>query len=142
VEIRRATTEEAKRLKEFDPFLGERRIDNWRGELFVAVHAETLLGYITFSSALFYNRPFISLLFVREPSRHRGVGTALIRRVLELYEGLEVWISTEAVNDPAIRMFTRLGFRRSGQIEGLDGEGSMELFFRYAVPTARSPSRA
>ena len=129
--IRRPTTDEAKRLKEFDPFLGERRIDNWRGELFVAADAENILGYITFSSSLFYNRPFISLLFVREAFRRQSIGTALIRRVLDLYEGLEVWISTEAVNEPAVRMFTGLGFRSAGRVEGLDGEGSVELFFKH-----------
>lgn len=31
--IRRAKYEEAKKIKEFDEFIGDRRIDNWRGDL-------------------------------------------------------------------------------------------------------------
>jgi hypothetical protein len=44
---RRATTTEAKELRQFDEFIGERRIDNWRGELFLCereqIHAALTL---------------------------------------------------------------------------------------------------
>jgi ribosomal protein S18 acetylase RimI-like enzyme len=130
VEVRRATYDEAKRIGEFDVFAGDRRVDNWRGELLVCVEGSTVLGFVTYSPNLFYNRPFIGLLCVREGHRRRGAAAALVRRVLEIYDGLDVWASTEEGNEPALRLFSKLGFERKGRIEGLDDEKSVELFFR------------
>jgi len=104
VEVRRAMDDEVKRIEEFDVFQGDRRLDNWRGELLVCVEGGTVLGFVTYSSSLFYNRPFISLLAVREGHRRRGVAAALVGRVLEIYDGLTVWISTEEGNEPKTRI--------------------------------------
>lgn len=97
----------------------------------------TVLGFITYSSNLFYNRPFISFLLVREGHRRRGIAAALVGRVLDIYDGLAVWTSTEEGNEPAIRLFHKLGFDRKGRIEGLDHEQSVELFF---CRSARRPT--
>ena len=142
--VRRASDEDAKRIGEFDIFTGDRRVDGWRGELLVCVDedrdqadcdgrrdgAGVVVGFITFSSNVFYNRPFIGFLLVREGHRRRGVAAALVRRVLEIYDGLDVWVSTEQGNEPAIRFFEKLGFEPKGRVEGLDHERSVELFFR------------
>jgi hypothetical protein len=32
-----------------------------------------VLGYVTYSSSLFYHRPFVALLFVKESHRRRGL---------------------------------------------------------------------
>ena len=129
MEVRRATYDEAKRIKEFDVFVGDRRVDNWRGELLVCAEGGTVHGFVTYSSNLFYNRPFISLLCVREEYRRRGMAAALAERVLDIYDGLDVWTSTELGNEPAIRLFHKLGFSQKGRIEGLDDDQSVELFF-------------
>lgn len=144
--IRRATYDDAKRIEEFDVFTGDRRVDHWRGELLVCVDADderggadTVVGFVTFSSNLFYNRPFISFLIVREGYRRRGIAAALVGRVLDIYDGLAVWISTEEANEPAIRLFQKLGFERKGRIEGLDHDRSVELFF--CRPATRATGR-
>jgi ribosomal protein S18 acetylase RimI-like enzyme len=129
VQIRRATYDEAKAIEEFDVFVGDRRVDHWRGELLVCVEGGAVLGFVTYSSSLFYNRPFISFLLVREGHRRRGVAAALVGRVLEIYDGLDVWISTEDGNAAAIRLFQKLGFDHRGRIDGLDHDRSVELFF-------------
>lgn len=134
--IRRATTEEAKSIKSFDPFIGDRRIDNWRGELLVCVEHDAVVGYVSFSSSLFYHRPFVALLFVRESHRRRGIGRQLIERVLAHYEGVDVWISTEEANQPASQLFERIGFERMGTIRGLDHEHSVEAFFVHRATQA------
>jgi ribosomal protein S18 acetylase RimI-like enzyme len=142
VQVRRATEDEARRIAEFDVFTGDRRVDQWRGELLVCVDDDgdgggTVLGFVTYSSNVFFNRPFISFLLVREGYRRRGVAAALVRRVLELYDGLDVWISTEEANEPAIRLFYKLGFEPKGRVEGLDHERSVELFFRHPARRIR-----
>jgi ribosomal protein S18 acetylase RimI-like enzyme len=139
VQIRRATYDEAKGIKEFDVFVGDRRVDHWRGELLVCVEGGTVLGFVTYSSNLFYNRPFISFLLVREEHRRRGIAAALVGRVLDIYDGLDVWISTEEGNEAAIRLFHKLGFDRKGRIDGLDHDQSVELFFYRSA--RRSPDR-
>lgn len=129
MQIRRATYDEAKGIKDFDVFVGDRRVDNWRGELLVCVEDGSVLGFVTYSSNLFYNRPFISLLVVRERHRRRGIAAALVARVLDFYHGLDVWISTEEGNEAAIALFHKIGFERHGRIDGLDHDQSVELFF-------------
>lgn len=142
MEIRRATYDEAKGIKAFDVFVGDRRIDNWRGELLVCADAGTVVGFVTYSSNLFYNRPLIGLLCVREGHRRRGIAAALVDRVLGIYDGLDVWTSTEEGNGPAVRLFRKLGFVQKGRIEGLDDDRSVELFFRRAAgrPGADGPT--
>ena len=139
MQVRRASDEEAKRLAEFDVFAGDRRVDNRRGELLVCVDdngegGTTVVGFVVFSSNVFYNLPFISFLIVREGHRRRGIAERLVARVLEHFEGLHVWISTEEANEPAIRLFHKLGFDPRGRIEGLDRERSVELFFCHPAP--------
>lgn len=134
--IRRPTYEEAKSLKEFDVFLGERRIDYWRGELFVCVDGVEVVGYISHSSNMFYNRPYIVSLCVRESHRRKGIGRQLIQRVLSMYEGLEVWASTESWNVAASGLFNKLGFIKKGEIAGLDGDENIEHFFVFRAALA------
>ncbi len=78
IEIRRAKYDEAKKIKEFDVFIGDRRIDYWRGELFVALIGSELAGFIYYNSNQFYNRPFISAVCTKEKYRRTGIATALI----------------------------------------------------------------
>lgn len=127
--ICRATNEEAKSIKAWDVFIGDRREDNARGEMFAAFENNELQGYITYSSHFFYNKPFIRLLHVRETSRKKGIAQALVKKVLDIYTGLDVWTSTEEWNQPAIHLFEKLGFVKKGTIAGLNKDDSGEVFF-------------
>ncbi len=46
--------------------------------------------------------------------RGRGAGTAVIRQVIEAAGGLPVRLSVDTGNHGAIRLYERLGFRRTG----------------------------
>lgn len=137
--IRRATYDEAKGIKAWDVFIGDRRIDNWRGELLIAIDDGDIAGYIAYSSNLFYNRPFIALLCVKESKRRKGIGRGLVQRVLSVYEGIDVWASTEEWNLPAVSLLESLGFRKMGAIRGLNRDESVEAYFVHqtsAEPTS------
>jgi len=127
--IRRATYEEAKHLKDFDPFIGDRRIDNWRGELFIYAIRNDIAGFVSYSSNSFYDRPFIKAVCVAEPYRRHGVAFELIRQVLTVYSGIEVWASTEHDNISAQSLFIKSGFIKRGEISDLDGKGTCEFFY-------------
>lgn len=128
--IRRATSDEAKTIKPWDEFIGDRRIDTGRGEMFIATDDDEIAGYIVFSSDMFFNKPFIRLLCVKENHQRKGIALALTRHVLQVYKGLEVWTSTEGWNKPAMQLFEKLGFINRGTIAGLNCDGATELFFQ------------
>ena len=136
--IRRATYEQAKSIKAFDVFIGDRRVDNTRGELFIALEGDELLGYIAYSSDYFFNKPFIRLLCVKETAQRKGVADALVKTVLNVYTGLEVWTSTEEWNEPAIKLFQKLGFIKTGALSGLNTDNANEVFFVLPLPTGTS----
>lgn len=135
MDIRRAAYEEAKDIRAWDEFVGDRRIDNWRGELFIAVDEGEVVAYISYSSNLFYNRPFIGLLCVRASHRRRGIGRQLVNQVLRAYDGLDVWVSTEEWNEPAVKLFESLGFKKMGTIKGLNRDESVEAYFLRQAST-------
>jgi ribosomal protein S18 acetylase RimI-like enzyme len=74
------------------------------GELVGAVGVEDL------SDAL-----LIARLMVDPGATRRGVGTALVQRVLALAAGRAVRVGTAAANGPALALYEGLGFRRVGE---------------------------
>lgn len=131
--IRRATTPEAKALKSFDAFIGERRLDNWRGELFVCEVDGAVIGFVSYNSNSFFNRPFICAIAIHESHQRKGVATALVQAVLRQYEGLDVWTSTEDWNEAALALFTKQGFVAQGAIAGLNDNGVGEVMLKRSA---------
>lgn len=129
IEIRRATYSEAKKLKEFDEFIGDRRINNSRGELFVAFYNNELAGFITYSSAYFFDRPFIQLLCVKKDFRRKGIAKELVTKVAEMYREIDLWTSTEEWNIEAENLFVKIGFTKCGKIQGINKDNIEEVFF-------------
>jgi ribosomal protein S18 acetylase RimI-like enzyme len=127
--IRRAKYLEAKKIKDFDLFIGDRRIDNWRGELLCGIINDEVVGFISYSSSQFYNRPYIVAICVKNEFRRRGIAFSLIKRVLEIYDGIDVWVSTEDYNKEAINLFKKSGFKEAGSLCYLNRDDSRELFF-------------
>ncbi|WP_297113197.1 GNAT family N-acetyltransferase [uncultured Devosia sp.] len=79
----------------------------------------------------FFDRPMLEMVMVGAMHRRQGVGEALIRRAIETAPGPVLWTSTNQSNAPMQSMLARIGFQRSGFIEGLD-EGDPELIYRIA----------
>ncbi len=87
-----------------------------RHHLVVAVEDGVVIG---FASAVAYLHPdklhpelWINELGVAPASRGRGVGKAILSRLLELARGLgcaEAWVLTERSNEPARRLYASLG---------------------------------
>ncbi|MBN9399744.1 MAG: GNAT family N-acetyltransferase ['Candidatus Kapabacteria' thiocyanatum] len=128
--VRRATTVEAKTLKGFDPFIGERRVDNWRGELFVCEIEGAVAGFISFNPNTFFNRPFICAIAVEPAYQRKGVASALVQAVLSQYDGLDVWTSTEDWNTAALALFAKHRFVPQGAITGLNADGVTEIVMK------------
>ena len=60
------------------------------------------------------------IVFVREPYRNRGIGTALTELTLELSRSIgltRVWLTVEAFNFRAIRLYLNAGFTLVDEFE-------------------------
>jgi ribosomal protein S18 acetylase RimI-like enzyme len=57
----------------------------------------------------------IARLMVDPGATRRGVGTALVQRVVALAGEREVRVGTAAANGPALALYEGLGFRRVGE---------------------------
>ena len=95
-----------------------RGVDVGRCEL--ALDGATRLGFAIWHRQ-FFSRPFLALLLVAPGARRRGVGSALVEHVAATVAvGDRFFVSTNASNAAAQRLFDRLGFRRCGTIEEID----------------------
>ena len=81
---------------------------------------------------------FVSLVFVREDVRRRGVAREMFLSVEALTRTPRVFSSAQEDNAPAIRMHAALGFRPSGHVDNLP-QGKRELLFFKRVPPRAAP---
>jgi RimJ/RimL family protein N-acetyltransferase len=130
--VRAAIIPDYKAIVAYDEFLGDRRIDMERGELFVAdMGVAKAVGYLKLTSNEFCNKPLISIVNVREDSRHQGIATALIQDAISRTGWKKVYISTEPSNSAMLTLLPRLGFKEVGTIRELNFDGEDEIFFCF-----------
>ena len=111
-----------------------------RGFLVVENNSGELVGYCVASE----NGAFAHLISigVLDQYRRRGVGTILLRALLErLNEQLvdEIWLEVNVGNDGAIKFYERFGFLRVMIIENYYSDGSHAL--RMRLPMRRTIGR-
>ena len=76
----------------------------------------------------FFDRPYISMLYVEPGLRGRGIGSALMAAMEASCKRRKVFTSTNESNTPMQALLARLGYERSGIVENLD-EGDPELIY-------------
>ncbi len=103
------------------------------GRCWVAADQERAVGFLVLEYT-FYEHGFVSLLMVRQDSRRRGVGRALLRNAISICATPKLFTSTNESNSPMRSLLLEQGFEASGVIHNLD-EGDPELvFFRRVRP--------
>jgi ribosomal protein S18 acetylase RimI-like enzyme len=80
----------------------------------------------------FFGQPMLELVMVGNVYRRQGIGEALVRHAISTAPGPTLWTSTNKSNVVMQALLERLGFDRSGIVEGLD-EGDPELIYRIAT---------
>jgi GNAT superfamily N-acetyltransferase len=97
------------------------------GECICARRDRHPVGYCVLTRH-FFGQPLLELVMVAPSHRRQGVATALIRHAIARARPV-LWTSTNQSNSPMQALLERLGFRRSGLIEGLDADDP-ELIYR------------
>ena len=94
-------------------------LDNPLSLWLVAAEGETVLGYV--GSQTCFDDTDILNVAVRSDCRRRGIAEALMReldRLLPLRGAERITLEVRASNDPAIRLYEKLGYARVGLRKG------------------------
>lgn len=116
--IRKATPSDLGAINSFDIFAGDRSADIGRGECFVVLEEERVVGYVVFNHS-FYLKPFIQFLCVSPEFRRRGLANELFEYVEGICDGETLFTSTESDNLPMLRLLSLRGYQVSGVIENI-----------------------
>ena len=130
ITVRRAIRSDYPIIKAYDPFMGDRREDIERGELFVADHDDhRAAGYLKLSSAMFFNKPFVTYLCVKSEFRREGVASKLLLGIEQHVGWHRLFISTEEDNIAMQELLAKLGYEKCGEITRLNENGVPEWFY-------------
>ncbi|MEO1670031.1 MAG: GNAT family N-acetyltransferase [Cyanobacteria bacterium J06631_2] len=94
---------------------------------YVAVIDENVVAYAVLNYK-FYDNGWIEMLYVHQQFRRQGIGSALIRHLINECRTPKLFTSTNQSNVPMQRLLATLEFDQSGFIENLD-EGDPELVY-------------
>ena len=72
---------------------------------------------------------YVDTMFVAKGSRRRGVGEALLKKVLKDTNGKKIQLDTWSYNEAAKSLFAKLGFRRKGVLRDYYDEKIDYVFF-------------
>lgn len=132
--IRAATASDLAAIDRFDLFAGERLLDIERGECFVTIEQEQVVGYIVFNHS-FYLRPFVQFLCVHPDFRNRGHATQLLDYIAGICDGEMIFTSTESDNLIMLKLFNKKGYQVSGVVENIQ-ERSEIIFCKKLKETS------
>ena len=93
----------------------------------VADQDGVVVGYVVLEYT-FYDQGFVSMLYVAEAARRRGVGRTLMREIETRCKTVKLFTSTNESNGPMQALLGSLGYVPSGVIHNLD-PGDPELVY-------------
>ena len=106
-----------------------------RDEVVVAERDGERVGYARIEF-LWSVVPYIALIWILEPHRRQGVGTAILGHLEERFRagGHEALFSSSQADEPEPQAWhRRMGFEECGVIEGINEGGIGEVFFRKVL---------
>ncbi|PID64081.1 MAG: hypothetical protein CSB44_00140 [Gammaproteobacteria bacterium] len=131
IDIRPARFDDYPRIISYDVFLGDRRLDIQRGELYVCdTENSSAVGYMKITRNQFLDWPLLAALCVDTKFRRRGFGTALLNHAQGLETAIRMYLSTETGNKAMLRLLEKAGAQRIGYLDKLNLNDERELFFR------------
>jgi RimJ/RimL family protein N-acetyltransferase len=121
-------------IRDYDEFLGERRLDFQRGELVVADHENNkAVGFMKLSAGEFLSWPLVSVICVSERFRRKGIGRALVDYAWQSSRSPCVYLTTEGSNHAMRALLAAAGWLEVGHIDRFNVDGDSELIFRIGT---------
>ncbi|WP_299477900.1 GNAT family N-acetyltransferase [uncultured Roseibium sp.] len=118
-------------IRQYDEFMGDRRLDLQAGELRVAdAESSEAIGYLRISPKGFLNWPFVAYLCVKSEFRNHGVGRQLIEHAIQDDRYVRLYISTEANNIAMQSLLKKVEADEIGYADQLNFSNERELFYR------------
>ena len=130
ITVRRAIRSDYPIIKEYDQFMGDRREDIEKGELFIAdLDKHRAAGYLKLSSSMFFNKPFVTYLCINSEFRRKGIATELLLGVEQHVGWDRLFLSTEEDNHAMQDLLAKIGYAKCGDITHLNENGVSEWFY-------------
>ncbi|MDA3799072.1 MAG: GNAT family N-acetyltransferase [Kiritimatiellae bacterium] len=99
-----------------------------KDNVWVIVVEDKVVGYFVFDYNFFFNRKYLSLLYIAESYRDRGIGRYVMNWILEQSDG-SLFVSTNLSNARMIHLLRSCGFEDSGVIYNLDKNDPEVVFY-------------
>lgn len=96
---------------------------------YVARAEQVPIGYAVMGKT-FFDHAFISHLIVHPDHRRRSIGSALIRYMENQVVGDKIFTGISQSNQPAHKLFEKLSYQPSGQLDNLSPHGTELIFFK------------
>ena len=130
INVRRAIRSDYPIIKAYDRFMGDRREDIERGELFIADFQDhRAVGYLKLSSDMFFNKPLVTYLCIHPEFRRKGLASRLLLEVEKHVGWDRLFISTGEDNQGMQELLPKVGYQKCGEISGLNENGTAEWFY-------------
>ena len=133
IKIRFAEEDDLKFVQQ-DRYISEdiilRKIRN--KEVIVVEKEEKPVGYLRIEY-LWSKLPYLALIYVNKPFRQQGIGKSMLNFLTSWLneQGYNVLYSSSQANEPSPQNWHRhMGFEECGTLEGINEDGSGEIFFR------------
>lgn len=133
-EIRLAAGADLAAVRAFDEFKGSRETEIRNGTCWLAWRDGVVVGYASYEPSGLLGQPLLTFLCVRKDCRRQGIALRLVEAVVAAARGRVLVSSTEDWCTASQGIFAKLGWRPIGRIEGVNKDGSAELF--YSTPLA------
>jgi ribosomal protein S18 acetylase RimI-like enzyme len=101
-------------------------------EFFIAVADAGDVGFLAYSQQGDLGGPYIHYVVVERSRRSQGIGSMLIKRLLEQSQGSSVFLTVSESNEQAKRLYEALGFQQIGAIPDYNKYGEAEFILRFA----------
>ncbi|WP_408009821.1 GNAT family N-acetyltransferase [Pseudalkalibacillus sp. A8] len=99
------------------------------GRCLVARSDSFLVGFLIYNTD-FFDCSFISLIIVPPSERRKGIASSLIQYFERISPTKKIFSSTNESNDRMVKVFSSLGYVKSGYLENLDEEDREIFYFK------------
>ncbi len=125
----RIASNKQRQIENFKKMISEKRIEDteYPGGIYIAKVEDKIVGYITPMIHNGQNR--VGAIYILQQYQGVGIGKALMKKVLELFENGEIFLHVQKENRSAINFYKSLGFTQSKELptEYLDSEKKKPL---------------